>query len=193
MNRTATATQKGNSHTIERIIYFDLETQKSAEEVGGWGNKHLMRVSVAVIYDAMEAKYKTFTEDGVEEVVQSLLSADLIVGFNVKRFDWDVLRAYSDVDFSKLRTVDLLEEVTRTLGHRLSLDHLARVTLEEGKIADGLQAIRWFREGNIEKLTEYCKHDVDITRRLHLFGKERGYVLFEHRQKGILRIPVDWA
>ena len=187
-----TGSCNGKRSRKQRIIYFDLETQRSAEEVGGWGNKHLMRVSVAVIYDVMEAGYRTFTEDRVEELVQRLRSADLIVGFNVKRFDWDVLKAYSDVDFSGLKTVDLLEEISRTLGHRLSLDHLARVTLKEGKIADGLQAIRWFREGNIEKLTEYCKHDVDITRRLHLFGKERGYVLFEHRQRGILRIPVEW-
>ena len=185
--RTESCGEKG-----KRIIYFDLETQKSAQEVGGWENKRLMKLSIAVIYDAVEGKHKTFTEDTVAELIQELLSADLVVGFNVKRFDWGVLSAYSDIDFSKLSVLDLLEEITKALGRRVSLDHLAQVTLKEGKIADGLQAIRWFREGNTEKLAEYCKHDVDITRRLHEFGKNEGYLLFEHSQRGILRIPVDW-
>ena len=176
----------------EKILYFDLETQRSAEEVGGWGNKHLMRVSVAVVYDAGSREYKVFTEDTVEELVQELLSADMVVGFNIKAFDWGVLKAYSSIDFSDIKAFDLLEKISGILGHRLSLDHLARVTLKEGKIADGLQAIRWFREGNVEKLVEYCKHDVDITRRLHEFGKEKGCLFFEHRQRGILRIPVNW-
>ena len=176
----------------ERVLYFDLETQKSAEEVGGWGNKRLMKVSVAVIYDCLEERYKAFTEDRVSELIQELVSADLIVGFNIKRFDWEVLKAYSNIDFSRLKAFDLLEEVSRVLGRRISLDHLARVTLKEGKIADGLQAIRWFREGNMEKLTEYCKHDVELTRRLHEFGKEKGCLFFEHHQGGTLRIPVKW-
>ncbi len=176
----------------ERIIYFDLETQKSAEEVGGWDNKRLMRVSVAVVYDSLEGRHKAFTEDGTGELIQELLSADLVIGFNVKHFDWEVLKAYSDVDFSRIKTLDLLEEVFRVLGRRLSLDHLARATLKESKIADGLQAIEWFREGNIEKLTEYCKHDVDLTRRLHEFGKQEGYLLFEHYQERKVRIPVNW-
>ena len=147
---------------------------------------------MAVIYDAAEGKYRTFREDNVDELIKELLSCDVMVGFNIKRFDWEVLKAYSEADFSTVKTVDMLEEVTKVLGHRLSLDHLARVTLKEGKSADGLQAIRWFREGNFEKLTEYCKHDVDITRRLYLFGKEKGYLFYEHRQNGILRVPANW-
>ena len=175
-----------------QILYFDLETQKSAEEVGGWGNKHLMRVSVAVVYDCVDEDYHVFTEDKVDELIQELLSADTVVGFNIKRFDWDVLRAYSNIDFSRIKSFDLLEEVTKILGRRISLDSLARVTLGESKIADGLQAIRWFREGNIDKLTEYCKHDVDLTRRLHQFGKEKGHLLFKNYQNDTLQIPVDW-
>ncbi len=176
----------------KRILYFDLETQKSAQEVGGWDNKRLMKVSVAVIYDSLEGEYSAFTEDKVGELIQQLVSADLVIGFNIKRFDWDVLKAYSNVDFSRIKALDLLEEVSRVLGRRISLDHLAQATLKESKIADGLQAIRWFREGNIEKLTEYCKHDVDLTRRLHEFGKDKGYLLFEDSQKRLLRIPFNW-
>ena len=176
----------------KRILYFDLETQKSAEEVGGWDNKRLMKVSVAVTYDSLEGEYSAFTEDRVGELIQQLVSADLVIGFNNKSFDWEVLRAYSDIDFSRIKALDLLEEVSRVLGRRLSLDHLAGATLKESKIADGLQAIRWFREGNIEKLTEYCKHDVDLTRRLHEFGKDKGYLLFKDSQKRLLRIPFNW-
>ena len=34
----------------EDIVYFDLETQRTANDVGGWGNKHMMGISIAVIF-----------------------------------------------------------------------------------------------------------------------------------------------
>lgn len=175
-----------------RILFFDLETQKTAEDVGGWGNKHLMRLSVAVIYDSAEGEFRYFTERRVGELIARLKKADLIVGFNVKSFDYKVLSAYTGQDLEELPTFDMLDDLRERLGFRLSLDHLAFHTLGERKTADGLQAVDWFKQGLMEELSAYCRKDVEITRALFEFGCKEGYLIYETKEGRRVRLPVDW-
>lgn len=175
-----------------QVIFFDLETQKTAEEVGGWQNKHLMRLSVAVIYDTHQGAFQRFHESEVDRLLGRLRQADLIVGFNVRSFDYKVLSAYSAQPLEGLPTFDILEDLKARLGFRLSLDHLAFHTLGEKKTADGLQAVAWFREGRLEELAAYCQKDVEITRELFEFGCREGYVLYETRDARRVRVPVEW-
>ena len=178
---------------LPRVLVFDLETRNLAQDVGGWRNTHLMRVSVAVVYDSLEDDFFVYEEDEIEELLDHLGKADLIVGFNVKRFDYRVLSAYSGMDFSSLPTFDILEDIFNRLGFRLSLDHLAKETLNMGKSADGLQAVEWFRNGEMEKLTEYCKQDVVVTRDLFEFGIRNGHLIYSEKKSGRrLRLLVDW-
>jgi len=179
--------------TDSRILYLDLETQKIAQEVGGWQNSHLMRVSVAVLFDSVEDTFLAFEEDRVAELLTRLRRADLIIGFNIKRFDYRVLSAYSEQDLSSLPTFDILEDVHRRLGFRLGLDHLASETLKKGKIADALQAVAWFREGKMKKLTDYCRQDVAVTRDLFLYGLEKGHLIYRRKDNHTrMRLLVDW-
>jgi len=176
-----------------RIMFLDLETRKTAQDVGGWKNAHLMRVSVVVLYDTMDEKFHVFQEHEIDAFLSLLEHADLIVGFNIKGFDYKALSPYTPKNLYDLRTFDMLEDVYKRLGFRLSLDHLAQETLERGKIADGLQAVEWFRQGEMEKLTEYCTQDVAVTRDLFLFGQENGYIIYrEKRENRRLRLRVDW-
>ena len=160
------------------IVYFDLETQKSASEVGGWANIHRMRLAVGVTYSTATERYETFSEEDAEALVEELSGADLVVGFNVKRFDYTVLSPYIEVSLWRLPTFDMLEHVTRTLGFRLSLDALARATLNEAKSADGMQSLRWWKAGRVDLIAEYCRKDVEITRRLHQYACEHGHLLY---------------
>jgi DEAD/DEAH box helicase domain-containing protein len=176
-----------------RVVYFDLETQKTAQDVGGWQNSHLMRVSVAVIYDSLEERFFSFTEDKIDDLLERLEKADLVVGFNVKRFDYVVLSAYTGKDFEKLNTFDILEDIHRRLGFRLGLDHLAKETLDQGKSAHGLMAVEWFRNGEMDKLTKYCEEDVAITRDLFLHGLDNGHLVYKAKKNDTrLRLLVDW-
>jgi DEAD/DEAH box helicase domain-containing protein len=175
-----------------RVLFLDIETQRSAEEVGGWHNKHLMRVAVAVAYDSREDSYQVFQEEGVHELIEKLKSGDLIVGFNIADFDYQVLKAYTSFRFQSLKTFDILQEVSRQLGYRLSLGHLAHKTLHTEKSADGLQSLQWFKEGRIDEVIAYCQKDVEITRDLFLFGLANGYLLFETKAGQRVRLPVDW-
>ena len=180
-------------HKKPRLLILDLETQKSAQDVGGWQNTHLMRVSVAVIFDSIEERFHVFHEDKIEDLLDYLEKADLIIGFNIKKFDYRVLSAYTNNDLKALPTFDILEDIHNRLGFRLSLDHLATETLNRGKTADGLQALEWFRQGEMEKLIEYCRQDVIVTRDLFQYGLENGLLIYrEKRSERRLRLPVDW-
>jgi DEAD/DEAH box helicase domain-containing protein len=176
-----------------RIGVFDLETQRLAEEVGGWGNTHLMRLSVGVVYDSQEARFFDYRENQVNDLIAHLKKFDILVGFNIKRFDYSVLKAYSTFDFKGLPTLDLLEDIYQCLGFRLSLDHLARKTLGQEKTGDGFLAVRYFREGKFKELTDYCRQDVEITRALFDFGRREGHLLFETKDGQAVRLPVDWG
>ncbi len=171
---------------------FDLETQRSAQEVGGWHLAERMKVSCAVLFDSRENKFFEFLENQTQAFIEHLNRLDLIVGFNVKRFDYRVLGGYSSFNFNRLPTLDILEEIHTHLGYRLSLDHLSRVTLGTHKTADGLQALKWWQEGRIDEIIAYCRHDVEITKNLYLYGIRHGFLLFQNKAGSVVRVPVDW-
>jgi DEAD/DEAH box helicase domain-containing protein len=171
---------------------LDIETQQSAKEVGGWHRAAHMLLSCAVLYDSRTDSYFDFVEGQIPVLMEHLRQLDLVVGFNIKRFDYRVLSHYTNIDFREIPTLDLLEEVKDRLGYRLSLDHLASVTLDESKTADGLDALRWWKEGKMAKILEYCRSDVRITRDLYRFGRDNRYLLFRNKAKQVVRVPVSW-
>ena len=175
-----------------RYGVFDIETQRSAHEVGGWHRADLMRVSCVVLYDSKDDVYHEYLEAQVDEMIAHLQRLDLVIGFNIKKFDYRVLGGYSDFDFQSLPTLDLLEKVYTRLGYRLSLDHLAKETLGTPKSADGLQALRWWKQGKIREIVDYCTKDVEITRDLYLFGREHRYLVFKNKATQTVRVPVTW-
>ena len=176
----------------QRILYFDLETQKSAEDVGGWGNIHDMKLAVGVVWDSCEQEYFSYQENTALQLVEKLQTADLVVGFNVKKFDYGVLQPYADFDLDEITTFDMLIDINKKLGHRLSLNHLAENTLNAKKSADGLVSLQWYKEGEIDKIIKYCKQDVEITRDLFLYGESHGYVKYSTRSGVVKDLKVDW-
>jgi len=174
-----------------RVVVFDLETQKLAQDVGGWKNISKMRLSLGVAHTDAEG-FRTFTEETVGELIALLKSADLVVGFNHVGFDYEVLRAYTKEDLRALPNLDILLRVQAALGHRLNLDHLARHTLGKQKTGDGLDATRWFREGRMDLLEVYCREDVAITRDLYRYGLENGYLIYQRKNGSTAKIKVDW-
>ena len=178
-----------------RILYFDLETQKSADDVGGWDKVHKMKLAVGVVWDSLEQKFFSYIDSEASQLVEKLKTADLVVGFNVAKFDYGVLQPYAtkiDFDLQEINTFDMLIDINKKLGHRLSLNHLAENTLNAKKSADGLVSLQWYKEGKIDKIIEYCKQDVEITRDLFLYGVSHGYVKYSTRS-GVAKLPVNWG
>ena len=176
----------------KNILYFDLETQKSADEVGGWDKVHEMRMSIAVTYSSARQEYKIYTEKQVDELLSALQRADLVIGFNNLGFDYQVLHYYTILDLPQIPTLDVLVELQKSIQHRLSLDAVASATLGVAKTAEGMQAIRWYREGRLMEIAEYCCYDVKITRLVHEFGAAHRQLFYKDRFGNLLTAPVAW-
>jgi len=176
------------------IVYFDLETQKVAAEVGGWGNIDKMGISVAALYHTEKGEYSVYLEKDVDRLVAELRRADLVVGFNVLRFDYTVLSAYSVFDFSTVPTLDLMVSIEERIKHRVGLDAVAEATCGVKKTANGMEAIQWWREGKQKQVAEYCCYDVKTTRLVHEHGVRTGKVAYvSHKTFLKQRVAVDWA
>ncbi len=174
------------------ILVLDLETQKSFDEVNGRNFRDLL-VSVVGLYSYQRDAFECYDEKDVHHLLPMLESADLVIGFNTKRFDYLVLEPYFKKTLDHIRSLDILEEVQKTLGHRLSLDTIAKATLNQSKIGEGLDAIRYFRAGEIDKLKKYCLEDVRLTRDLYEYGKKHGKLYYTDKMgKGILSFAVKW-
>jgi RNase_H superfamily len=175
------------------IVYFDLETQRTANDVGGWDKKHQMGMSVGVTYSTADGTYEIFSESRAGDLVARLRKADLVVGYNILSFDYEVLMGYTILDLPHyLPTLDLLQHVERATGHRLKLEELAQGTLGVGKIAEGLDAIRWWREGKVMEIAKYCCFDVKVTRLVHEHGARHGELFYSDRFGRKQRMEINW-
>jgi DEAD/DEAH box helicase domain-containing protein len=174
-------------------VFFDLETQKIFEEVGGRNNIAQLRLACAVTYSTERNDFAVYWEKDAQKLIAELKAADKVIGFNIKNFDFQVLQPYAPAEnFRAYRSLDMLEDLTRALGFRIGLDSVARACLGTTKTADGLQAVEWFRAGELEKVAEYCKADVDITRRVFEFGRDNGFVYYYSKLGSKLKVLVNW-
>lgn len=174
------------------IVYFDLESQKLFEDVGGRDASKLL-LACGVTWSTERNDFAVYWENEAAALVAELKDADRVIGFNIVNFDYEVLKPYAPtVNFRSFRSTDMLQDIFRTLNFRLSLDSIAKATLGTAKTADGLQSVQWYRNGELDKVAEYCKADVDITRRVYEFGRENGFVYYYSRLGSKLKVAVNW-
>ena len=69
---------------------------------------------------------------------------------------------------------------------------MGKATLDAAKSADGLMALQWFKEGRLDQIEAYCRKDVELTRDLFYYALEHSYLLFDRKNEGRMRIPIDW-
>ena len=176
---------------MEKIV-LDLETLKTFDEVGGHHNSHLLGVSVCGVYSYSRDQYRAFRQEEFEELLTWLKSADLIIGFNSKHFDFNVLQPYyPKVQLNQMPHLDILEEIVHALGFRLKLESVAQETLGHGKSGAGLDAIRYHRAGEWDKLIKYCLDDVRVTKELYDYGLTQGKLWYSTGGKRE-SIPIRW-
>ena len=176
----------------EKLV-FDVETQRDFAEVEG-RKMELLGVSVCGVYSYEQNHYDAYLEaELAPKLAPRLQAAELLIGFNIRRFDLPVLQPYLPYPVSTLPVLDIMEEVVKNLGHRLSLDSLAQGTLGQGKSGSGLDALRWFKEGRFDLITKYCLDDVRLTKELYDYGKIHGRLFATNRfGPDKLQIPVFW-
>ena len=173
-------------------LVFDLETQRLAEEVGGWKNVAHMGLACAVTLDLATGEFARYGEPDAARLADDLRAASLVIGFNIRRFDFTVLQPYTAHRLAEVPALDILQHIENALGFRLPLDALARGTLGEAKSADGSQAVRWYREGRMEELYDYCQQDVQVTRGLYEYGRRDKHLKYFDRFGRLKRVAVRW-
>jgi len=174
------------------IVYFDLESQKLFEDVGGRDASKLL-LACGVTWSTDRNDFAVYWENQAAGLVAELKASDRVIGFNIINFDYEVLKPYAPtVNFRSFRSTDMLQDIFRTLNFRLSLDSIAKATLSATKTADGVQSVQWYRNGELEKVAEYCKSDVDITRRVYEFGRDNGFVYYYSKLGSKLKVAVNW-
>jgi DEAD/DEAH box helicase domain-containing protein len=172
-----------------RYIVFDLETQNIFQDVGS-NDVTALDISVATVYDYGDDTYTTVTINELNELWPIIEKADALVGYNSNHFDIPLLNKYYPGDLNHIKSIDLLESIKNSLGRRLRLDSVAQATIGAKKSADGLQAVRWWRTGEIDKIKKYCEQDVKVTKKIFDYALEHGHVLYKdgYRKK---EIPLD--
>lgn len=181
----------------KNIVYFDLETQRSLSDVGH--NKAKLCISIAVTYSTATDEYLIFGENDHDALADTLLKADLVVGWNHVGFDYPVLQPYILPNLEEQTlNLDMMLDVKERMGRFLKLDNVASTCLGTGKSADGLDAIRWWQEHKktgefapLRNIAEYCAYDVKVTRYVHEYGRKNGFIRYED-SGNIIELPVNW-
>jgi DEAD/DEAH box helicase domain-containing protein len=180
-----------------RLMVLDVETQYLSDEVpGGWNAIDKLKVALVVTWDEASGM-RVWYEPDVPRLLEETRNFDPIVTFNGERFDFQVLSAYGDIShLLGERSRDIMVHLKDRLGFRVKLDSLAASTLGRGKSGSGIQSVEWWRSGDPalrQKVADYCKMDVELTRDIYLFGRAKGYVLLNDIRTGeTRRVPVSW-
>jgi len=161
-----------------RKIVFDIETKNEV-----WGDIAAMEMSIVCIYDSETDSYSSYLEEELHKLWPILERADLLIGYNSEHFDTPILNKYYHGDLSKIKHLDLLSEIKNSLGRRVSLDQIAEATLGRGKSGHGLQAIKWWKEGDIDSLRKYCLEDVKITKEVYDFALKNQLLRYKEAGK----------
>ena len=182
------------------IVYFDLETQRSFNDVGGSSHKDKMGISVAVTYSTATNAYEIYNDRELDRLADELVRADLVVGWNHLYFDYPVLQAHVFHTLAEQTiNLDMMVELEKCVGFRLKLDSVASATLGTGKSGDGLDALRWWQEHKktgdfapLRKIAEYCAYDVKVTRCVHEYAVQNGHLKYKDKTGKLVEVAVDW-
>ena len=172
-------------------IIFDLETKSFFDEEGK-NKPEDLGVSIVSLYirklddnfSEIEGEVVSFWEKDFPNLWPLFEEADRVIGFNSKKFDVPALNPYAPLDLNKLPHFDILDEVKRVHGKRVSLDRIAKSTLGVGKIDVGSNAIVYWNAGDsdsLQKLQKYCEADTVITKNIYdhvLKNKELKFIDF---------------
>jgi DEAD/DEAH box helicase domain-containing protein len=177
-------------------LVLDVETQYLSDEVaGGWTAVDQFLVALVVTWDEAGGM-RVWYEQDVPRLLTEAEKFQKVITFNGENFDFKVLGHYGSVESLRSRSTDMLVVLSKKLGFRIKLDSLAKATLGRGKTGSGTESVQWWRSGDPalrQKVVDYCKMDVELTRDVYLFGKQKGYVLIDDlKQGGTRRVEVSW-
>ena len=173
---------------VKKIV-FDIETKNTFHDIESNSPADL-DISLVGIYDFSDGTYQSYLEDELGDLWRRIENTDILIGYNSNHFDIPLLNTYYPGDLSTVKSIDLLEEIRNVAGRRVKLDDVAQATLGTKKSGHGLQAITWWREGEIEKIRRYCLDDVKITKEVYEYVVENGFLKYSEGNNHH-NVPID--
>ena len=172
-----------------RKIVFDIETKNVFSDVGKY-DPVLLDIAIIAIHDSETDKYSTFLENELGQLWPILERADMLIGYNSEHFDVPLLNKYYPGDLAKIKNLDILSEIRKSYGRRMKLDQIAEGTLGVNKSGHGLEATKWWKEGEVEKVRQYCIDDVRITKEVYDYARANNKLIFKEGGR-LNEIPLD--
>ena len=167
-----------------RKIVFDIETKNIFTDVGST-NPADLDISVVCLYDYEKDSYHSFLEKDFPKLWPILEKTELLIGYNSNHFDIPLLNKYCPGDLTKVRSLDILHEIRESYGRRMKLDQVAEGTLNAKKSGNGLQAVYWWKSGEIDKIIKYCLDYVRITKEVYDYAIKNNGLKFKEGGKVI--------
>jgi len=161
-----------------RKVVFDIETRNVFADVGK-NDPSLLDIALVAIHDSETDQYTTYLEEELGQLWPILERTDILIGFNSEHFDVPLLNKYYPGDLTKVKSLDILKEIRASYGRRMRLDQIAEGTLGKNKSGHGLDAIQWWKQGEIDKIRNYCIDDVKITKEIYDFAVRNGKLFFK--------------
>ncbi|MCO5142687.1 MAG: ribonuclease H-like domain-containing protein [Oligoflexia bacterium] len=175
------------------FLVVDIETKTLVDAVGGWKNFKALEVSIACAYDSKTKQMHAYREDELSQLVE-LCKERLLIGYNLVGFDLPILEKYGLPAVSELDVFDIMLDVHNVSGWKfVKLEKIAHATLGTGKSADGLMAVEWWKTGEVDKIIEYCKKDVEVTRDVFLHGLNKGFIEIDKADGSKAKFDVNWT
>jgi DEAD/DEAH box helicase domain-containing protein len=165
-----------------RKITFDIETRNVFADVAK-NDPALLDIAIVAIHDSETGEYSWYLQEDLHKLWPIIERADMLIGYNSDHFDIPLLNKYYPGDLTKIKSLDILKEIQKSYGRRMKLDQLAEGTLNKNKSGHGLDAIKWWKEGDIEKIRQYCIDDVRITKEIYDFARVNGKLIFKEGGK----------
>lgn len=170
-----------------REIVFDIETY------GDIKNREQLKVTMVSLYDYGVGEFRSFEEHQLNELWPILEKAERLIGYNSKFFDIPILNKYYAGNLSIIPHLDILEKIKESSGKRFKLGDIAKATLQNiEKSGDGLQAQRWYEDGDMEKIKKYCEQDVLVTKEVYEFGRKNRMLYYPTLTGEVLPIGVNF-
>ncbi len=172
-----------------RKVVIDIETKNTFQDVGS-SDPRALDISLLVVYDSATDRYSSFMPQEFGELWKILEHTDLMIGYNSDYFDIPLLNKYYPGDLSKIKSVDLMQEIAKVAGRRIPLNAVAAGTLGISKGGRGIDAVIWYRQGELEKIKEYCQQDVKITKELYDFALQHQFLKYKFFND-VTQVPLD--
>ena len=174
----------------KKWLAYDIETKEFFPK--GTRDFSHMSISMCGWYTSWDKQVKTVTDEDIHEFFSDIRECHLCVGFNTKRFDNIILEQYDSDDILQKRPhFDMWEETYETLGHMVSLDSIARASLNRKKSGHGSKAPILWKEGRYEELRSYLIQDVILTKDVFIKACKEGSLTFESKIPPNETLPID--